>query len=91
MEGMSERAYAEASGLSRGAVQKARNTGRSARFADGSINVEASDERQAATIACVRKPKIRDQRQATLLRSLKTILASGNDTSTSALLTSTIQ
>ena len=46
MEGMSERAYAEASGLSRGAVQKARKTGRLVLFSDGSINANASDARR---------------------------------------------
>ncbi len=45
MEGLSERAYASQSGLSRGAVQKARKTGRLALFADGSINAAASDAR----------------------------------------------
>ena len=48
MEGMSERAYAEASGLSRGAVQKARKNGRLVLFADGSINAAASDVRRGA-------------------------------------------
>jgi len=43
MEGLSERAYAAHSGLSRGAVQKARKTGRLVLFADGSINAPASD------------------------------------------------
>ena len=46
MEGMSERAYAEASGISRGAVQKARKNGRLVLFADGSINAGASDARR---------------------------------------------
>jgi hypothetical protein len=40
---MSERAYAAHAGLSRGAVQKARKTGRLVLFADGSIDVAASD------------------------------------------------
>jgi hypothetical protein len=48
MEGMSERAYAEASGLSRGAVQKARKNGRLVLFADGSINAAASDARRGS-------------------------------------------
>jgi len=48
MEGMSERAYAKASGLSRGAVQKAHKTGRLVLFADGSINAAASDARRGA-------------------------------------------
>ena len=46
MEGMSERAYAEHAGLSRGAVQKARKTSRLVLFADGSINPVASDARR---------------------------------------------
>ncbi|WP_058243552.1 hypothetical protein [Thalassovita autumnalis] len=46
MEGMSERAYAEHAGISRGAVQKARKTGRLVLFADGSINAVASDARR---------------------------------------------
>ena len=48
MEGLSERAYATRSGLSRGAVQKARKTGRLVLFADGSINAIASDARRGA-------------------------------------------
>jgi hypothetical protein len=48
MEGLSERAYATHSGLSRGAVQKARKTGRLVLFADGSINAAASDARRGA-------------------------------------------
>lgn len=46
MEGLSERAYAEHTGLSRGAVQKARKNGRLVLFADGSINAQASDARR---------------------------------------------
>ena len=48
MEGLSERAYAEHAGISRGAVQKARKTGRLVLFADGSINAVASDARRGA-------------------------------------------
>ena len=48
MEGMSERAYAAHSGLSRGAVQKARKSGRLVLFGDGSINSAASDARRSA-------------------------------------------
>jgi len=48
MEGMSERAYADHSKLSRGAVQKARKTRRLVLFADGSINAAASDARRGA-------------------------------------------
>jgi len=46
MEGMSERAYAAHSGLSRGAVQKARKNGRLVLFGDGAINAAASDARR---------------------------------------------
>jgi len=48
MEGLSERAYADHSRLSRGAVQKARKTGRLVLFADGSINAAASNARRGA-------------------------------------------
>lgn len=49
MQGMSERAYAAHAGLSRGAIQKARKSGRLVLFADGSIDAAASDARRAAT------------------------------------------
>ena len=49
MRGMSERAYAAHAGLSRGAIQKARKSGRLVLFADGSIDTAASDSRRAAT------------------------------------------
>src|SRR5512146_1097811 len=45
--GMSERAYAAHAGISRGAVQKARASGRVVLYADGSINAAASDARRA--------------------------------------------
>ncbi|CUH61568.1 hypothetical protein [Thalassobacter stenotrophicus] len=48
MEGLSERAYAEHAGISRGAVQKARKTGRLVLYADGSINAVASDARRGS-------------------------------------------
>ena len=47
MEGMSERDYSAHSGLSRGAIQKARKTGRLVIYGDGSINAAASDARRA--------------------------------------------
>ena len=47
MEGLSERAYAAHSGLSRGAIQKARKAGRLVVYTDGSINAAASDARRA--------------------------------------------
>ena len=45
--GMSEREYAAHAGISRGAVQKARASGRLALHADGSIDAAASDARRA--------------------------------------------
>ena len=48
MEGLSERAYAEHAGISRGAVQKARKNGRLVLCADGSINAAASDARRGS-------------------------------------------
>ena len=45
---MSERQYAAHVGLSRGAVQKAKETGRLVQYADGSIDAIASDTRRAA-------------------------------------------
>lgn len=48
MEELYERAYAERSGLSRGAVHKARKNERLVLFADGSINAVASDARRGA-------------------------------------------
>ena len=47
MDGMSEREYSSHSGLSRGAIQKARKAGRLVVYSDGSINVAASDLRRA--------------------------------------------
>jgi hypothetical protein len=48
MQGMSERQYAVHVGLSRGAIQKAKDAGRLVLFADGSIDAAASDQRRAA-------------------------------------------
>ena len=47
MEGLSERQYAARVGLSRGAIQKAKATGRLVLHADGSIDAEASDALRA--------------------------------------------
>ena len=47
MQGLSERQYAARVGLSRGAIQKAKDAGRLVLFADGSIDAEASDKRRA--------------------------------------------
>ena len=48
MQGLSERQYAARVGLSRGAIQKAKDTGRLVLHADGSIDAEASDSRDIA-------------------------------------------
>ena len=48
MQGLSERHYAACVGLSRGAIQKAKEAGRLVLHADGSIDAEASDQRRAA-------------------------------------------
>lgn len=48
MQGLSERQYAARVGLSRGAIQKAKDAGRLVLFADGSIDAAASDQRRAA-------------------------------------------
>jgi hypothetical protein len=47
MQGMSEREYATRAGLSRGAIQKAKTSGRLVLHPDGSIDAEASDARRA--------------------------------------------
>jgi hypothetical protein len=47
MKGMSEREYSSHSGLSRGAIQKARKSGRLVVYSDGSIDAAASDARRA--------------------------------------------
>ena len=47
MEGMSEREYSAHSGLSRGAIQKARRASRLVVCSDGSINAASSDVRRA--------------------------------------------
>src|SRR6056297_1593912 len=47
MEGKSEREYSAHSGLSRGAIQKARKAGRLVVYSDGSIDAAASDMRRA--------------------------------------------
>jgi hypothetical protein len=49
MKGMSEREYSAHSGVSRGAIQKARRSGRLVLHADVSIDAAASDERGIAT------------------------------------------
>jgi hypothetical protein len=48
MQGMSERQYAAHVGLSRGAIQKAKEAGRLVQHVDGSIDAAASDARRAA-------------------------------------------
>jgi len=46
MKGMSEREYSAHSGISRGAIQKARKASRLVVYSDGSINAAASDVRR---------------------------------------------
>ncbi len=46
MDGMREREYSAHSGMSRGAIQKARKAGRQVVYGDGSINAAASDARR---------------------------------------------
>jgi hypothetical protein len=48
MQGMSERQYAAHAGLSRGAIQKAKEARRLVMHPDGSIDAAASDQRRAA-------------------------------------------
>ena len=48
MQGLSERQYAAHAGLSRGAIQKAKDAGRLVLHPDGSIDAAASDQRRAA-------------------------------------------
>ena len=48
MQGMSERQYAAHVDLSRGAIQKAKESGRLVQHADGSIDAASSDARRAA-------------------------------------------
>jgi hypothetical protein len=48
MQGLSERQYAARVGLSRGAIQKAKEAGRLVLHPDGSIDAVASDSRRAA-------------------------------------------
>jgi len=48
MQGLSERQYAARVGLSRAAIQKAKDAGRLVLHDDGSIDAAASDERRAA-------------------------------------------
>jgi hypothetical protein len=54
--GMSERAYAQHAGISRGTVQKARASGRLVLHADGSIDAAASDARRAQATDPGRQP-----------------------------------
>ena len=51
MEGMSERDYFVHSGLSSGAIQKARKSGRLVVYGEGSINAAASDLRRSASVS----------------------------------------
>jgi hypothetical protein len=57
--GMSEREYAAHAGISRGAVQKARASGRLVLHGDGSIDAAAVRSSLYLTVASVRGPKRR--------------------------------
>ncbi|OYW43134.1 MAG: hypothetical protein B7Z38_02635 [Rhodobacterales bacterium 12-64-8] len=58
MHGMSERQYAAHVGLSRGAIQKAKEAGRLVQYADGSIDAVASDARRAAMTDPAKQPGV---------------------------------
>lgn len=67
MQGMSERAYAAHAGISRGAVQKAKDSGRLVLHPDGSIDAAASDRRRRETTDPARRrgPAARAEAEAT--------------------------
>jgi len=67
MQGMSERQYAAHVGLSRGAIQKAKDAGRLVLFADGSIDAAASDERRSVSMAAGNPATMAAQIPATLV------------------------
>jgi hypothetical protein len=64
--GMSEREYAAHAGISRGAVQKARQSGRLVLHADGSIDAAASDARRAQAT----DPAMQRKRPSPAMRSV---------------------
>ena len=66
MQGLSERHYAARVGLSRGAIQKAKEAGRLVLHADGSIDAEASDQRRAAMTDPSKSRAAPDAQQAPL-------------------------
>lgn len=88
MQGLSERQYAARVGLSRGAIQKAKEAGRLVLFADGSIDAEASDQRRAAMTdpaksraapksAAVPKPKLKPVPEAAVASVGETLREEG--------------
>ena len=66
MEGLSERQYAARVGLSRGAIQKAKATGRLVLHGDGSIDAVASD-------ACALRQPTRPRPASSRSRRLKPV------------------
>lgn len=70
MQGMSEREYAAHAGLSRGAIQKAKCSGRLVLNADGSIDAAASDAHRAAATD---PSKVRGDRGAVLRTAAKAL------------------
>lgn len=88
MQGLSERQYAARVGLSRGAIQKAKEAGRLVLFADGSIDAAASDQRRAemtdpaksratATLAATATPKLKPVPEAAVAAVGETLREQG--------------
>jgi hypothetical protein len=76
--GMSERAYAAHAGISRGAVQKARASGRLVLHADGSIDAAGSDARRAqATDPAMQRAAMRPVPEAALGAVAETLREQG--------------
>ena len=64
-KGLSEREYARHAGLSRGAVQKARSSGRLVLHPDGSIDAAASDARRRQATDPAKQRSHRSRRRGT--------------------------
>ena len=80
--GLSEREYAAHAGISRGAVQKARASGRLVLHADGSIDASASDARRAQVTDLAmrrgrREPALRPVPEATVGSVAETLREQG--------------
>jgi len=78
VQGMSEREYAARVGLSRGAVQKAKASGRLVLHGDGSIDAAASDaRRQAGTDPSKQREKMKPVPEAALSSVGETLRENG--------------